>query len=120
MLESGFYEPFQVDACEVADLMREKNIISEEDIDYLHYTKEDENRLKEVLENEWDTLPETYKVIWHVLNQTSLPRWGKLYPSHDFLPFVSFCITKHSCYINNNNSSFISVLHYYDYMLEII
>jgi len=61
------------------EVMRSKNIISEEDADNLHYTQEDENRLKKVLEDSWDSLNEYEKAICHHLNGTLL-KWGKPRP----------------------------------------
>jgi hypothetical protein len=63
----------------MVDVMRRKKVISEEDADGLHCTKEDEDRLKKVLVDNWDSLEEYDRAICHALNGT-LPSWGKSRP----------------------------------------
>ena len=81
LVEDGYYDPFRIDQADVAELMKLNGIVSEEDA-YMHnFTEEDEKRLADRLENDWDNLDDYGKVIYHVINQTSsLPRWRRPSP----------------------------------------
>jgi hypothetical protein len=80
-VEDGYYDPFRIDHWDIAELMQFKNIVSKEDAFSHNFTEEDEMRLVEVLEINWDSLDDYYKVVYHVINQTSsLPRWRRPYP----------------------------------------
>jgi hypothetical protein len=82
----GWYEPFRLEAPDISGLMAEKKIIPEEEIlDAINFTKEQEDALKKILLDNWDTLTKGEKEIYHYLNGT-LPRWGKIYlPPHEFI-----------------------------------
>ena len=81
LVEDGYYDPFRIDQADVAELMKLNGIVSEEDA-YMHnFTEEDEKRLADRLENDWDNLDDYGKVVYHIVKDTSnLPRWRKPYP----------------------------------------
>ena len=81
MTEEGYYDPYRIDQADIGELMKLKNIISEEDVYLQNFTVEDEKRLADVLENDWDNLSEYCKVVYHIIRDTpGLPRWRKPYP----------------------------------------
>lgn len=81
LVEDGYYDPFRIDQADIGELLKLKNIISEEDAYLQNYTLEDEKRLADVLENDWDNLSEYCKVVYHIIRDTpGLPRWRKPYP----------------------------------------
>jgi hypothetical protein len=56
LLEYGYYDPFRIDQADIAELMKLNDIVSE-DAAYSHnFTEEDEKRLTDTLENDWDNL----------------------------------------------------------------
>ena len=87
LVEDGYYDPFRIDQADVAELMKLNGIVSEEDA-YIHnFTDEDEKRLADRLEENWDNLNNHSKVVYHVIkNTSSLPRWRRPYhPTQEFL-----------------------------------
>jgi hypothetical protein len=79
LIQDGVWEPYQVDAGDVADLMSSKNIISEED--GINYTREDEKKLVKVLEDDWDNVNEYDRFVYHIINHTwGVPSWRRPYP----------------------------------------
>src|SRR5918995_27679 len=80
LVEDGYYDPFRIDQADVAELMKLNGIVSEEDA-YMHnFTEEDEKRLADRLENDWDNLDDYGKVIYHIIKDTqNLPRWRRPY-----------------------------------------
>ena len=86
LIDDGYYEPYRVDFGDVANLMRWKNIISD-DACALDFTREDEKKLAKELEDDWDNLDDFCRTAYHVINHTwELPRWGRPYPpTQDFM-----------------------------------
>ncbi len=71
LVQFGYYEPYQITLVDMADIMRRNKVISEEDADRLHCTKEDEIKLKKTLVDNWDSLDEYDRAICHVERNTS-------------------------------------------------
>lgn len=81
MGEDGYYDPFRIDQADVAELMKLKIVVSEEDAYTHNFTDEDEKRLADVLEDDWDNLDDYSRVVYHIIMDTSsLPRWRRPYP----------------------------------------
>jgi hypothetical protein len=81
LVEDGYYDPFRIDQGDVAELMKLKNIISEEVAYSQNFSVEDEKRLADMLEDDWNNLDDHSKVVYHVIkNISSLPRWRRPYP----------------------------------------
>jgi hypothetical protein len=87
LIDDGYYEPFMVDGGDLAALMTEKKIVSEEDAPSFSFSREDEKKLVKVLENEWDNLSKYDKFAYHVINHTAdLPCWRRPYsPTQEFI-----------------------------------
>lgn len=81
LVEDGYYDPFRIDQADVAELMKLKIVVSEEDTHTHNFTDEDEKRLADLLEDDWDNLDDYSRVVYHIImNTSSLPRWRRSYP----------------------------------------
>ena len=96
LVEDGYYDPFRIDQADVAELMKLNGIVSEEDA-YMHnFTEEDEKRLADRLENDWDNLDDYGKVIYHIIKETpNLPRWRRPYlPTQEYVRSLKVFLDK--------------------------
>src|ERR671919_3074385 len=81
LVNDGYYDPYRIDQDDVADLLKLNGIVPEDAANLHNFTDEDEKRLGDRLENEWDNLDDYSKVVYHVIRNTSgLPRWRRPYP----------------------------------------
>lgn len=81
LVDDGYYDPFRIDQGDIAELMKLKNIMSEEDAYSQNFTVEDEKRLADALEEDWNNINDYDKVVYYIImNTSSLPRWRIPYP----------------------------------------
>ena len=71
LVEDGYYDPFRIDQPDVAELMKLKIVVSEEDAYTHNFTDEDEKRLADMLEDDWDNLDDYSRVVNHTIRDTS-------------------------------------------------
>ena len=93
LIQDSYYEPIQLTAPDIGDCMKKWGMVPDEyTVDYP--TKEEEDILRKILLNNWDTLSKSDKEIYHCINGT-LPRWSEPRPpSEAFMKYYNEQIDK--------------------------
>jgi hypothetical protein len=68
LMEDGYYDPYPVDQADVTALMKCYNILPEEDTSVLNFSRENEKKVAKALKDDWDSLDEYHRYVYHVIN----------------------------------------------------